>query len=166
MRKLVWMLGCAVLFGLGSRLPAQAQDDNDLAKNWDLRAGFFVPERGFARAAEGDIWFTLGLERDVYTGERFRGTVSIDYYGSGGVYSVPIQLNLRAETGRLRYGAGAGLAMAHDFNQGTTAFTYNLLVGFNLTEGRNPVTADVRYLFAHTGGGALNGWAFTIGSHF
>ena len=166
MRKFVWMLGCAALFGLASRMPAQAQVGDDLTKDWDLRAGFFVPERGNVRAAEGDIWFTLGLERTFYNGERFRGTVSIDYYGSGKVYAVPITLNLRGETGRLRYGAGAGLAMAHDLSHGTTAFTYNLLVGYNVTQSRNPVTADIRYIFTHTTGGELNGWAFTIGSHF
>ena len=166
MRKLVWMLGCAALLGLGSRLPAQAQGEQDLTKNWDLRAGFFVPERGAARAAEGDVWFNIGLEREFYTSERYRGTVSVDYYGSSRLYSVPITLNLRANTGRLRYGAGAGLAMTHDMDHGATAFTYNLLVGYNLSEGRNPITADVRYLFANTGGGTLNGWAFTLGAHF
>jgi hypothetical protein len=160
------MLGCAVLFGLGSRIPAQAQMDQDLTKNWDVRAGFFVPERGNARSAEGDVWFTIGLERDFFANERYRGTVSVDYYGSSRLYSVPIMLNLRSSTGRLRYGAGAGLAMTHDFDHGTTAFTYNLLVGYEVSQGRNPITADVRYLYAHTGGGTLNGWAFTIGSHF
>lgn len=166
MRKLVWMLGCALLFAAGSRIPAQAQLEQDLTKNWDLRAGFFVPERGIARSVEGDVWFTIGLERDFYTSERFRGTVSIDYYGSGTLYSVPIMVNLRSETHRLRYGGGAGLAMTHDLSHGTTAFTFNLLVGYNLTQGRSPVTADLRYLFANTGGGTLNGWAFTLGAHF
>jgi hypothetical protein len=164
-RKLVWMLGCAVLFALGS-LPAHAQLDRELSKNWDMRAGFFVPERGISRAAEGDIWFTAGLEREFFFTDRYSGTVSVDYYGSGGIYSIPITVNLRGTTNRLRYGAGAGIALSHDPNGGSTAFTYNLLLGYELTEGRTPLTADVRYRFVNRDGGWLNGWTFTIGSRF
>ena len=53
-----------------------------------------------------------------------------------------------------------------DLVHGETAFTYNLLLGYEVTQSRNPVTADIRYLFTHTKGGDLNGWAFTLGSRF
>src|SRR3989442_498825 len=87
-----------------SKLPAHAQD-TDLSHGWDVRAGFFVPEQQAARTAEGDLWFTIGVERAVYEAERWKGTISVDYYGSGSLYNIPICVNLRGNTARLRYGA-------------------------------------------------------------
>jgi len=161
-----WILGCALLVGLGSRVPAQAQGDIDLRRNWDLRAGFFLPEREAARSAEGDIWFTIGAERVFYETEHWNGTISIDYYGSGRIYNVPITLNVRGETNRLRYGAGAGIGISHDLNEGILGFAANFLGGYTLVEGANPLVADIRYHYLSTGGGQLNGWTFTIGYRF
>jgi hypothetical protein len=166
-RKFGWLLGC-ILF-LGSSIQALAQvgaDANDLGRGWDLRAGFFVPERQAPRSAEGDIWLTIGAERRFYETDRYIGTISIDYYGSGKIYNVPITVNARGETHRLRYGAGAGIGISHDLAEGKTGFTYNLLLGYVLTQGANPIVADVRYMYLSTGGGNLNGWAFTLGFRF
>jgi hypothetical protein len=165
-RKFLSVAGCALLLAVGAYAPAQAQGgDQDLVRNWDLRAGFFIPEREPARSAEGDLWFTIGAEKPFYFADRWQGTISIDYYGSGGLYNVPITINARVTTGRLRYGAGAGVGISHDLNRGILGFTYNLMVGYELTESLNPVFADIRYLFLSTSG-ELNGWAFTIGRKF
>ena len=168
MRKFFCFLGCALLLGTAGYIPAQAQvrGDTELGRNWDLRIGVFVPERQAARSKGGDVWFTVGAERSVYDQERFRGTFSVDYYGSGGIYNIPIQINLRAETHRLRYGAGVGVSIGHDVNQGITNFAYNLLLGYSLTQSGNPIYLDVRYLGVGRSDGALNGWAFTFGYHF
>jgi len=165
-KRLAWIVGCALAIAAGSRAPASAQADPELAANWDLRAGFFIPEREVSRRAEGDLWFTIGAEKAVYVTDRWKGTISVDYYGSGRTYNIPIALNIRGESQRLRYGAGAGVGISHDLSEGQTGFHYNLLLGYALTEGVNPLTVDVRYMFLSTGHGQLNGWAFTLGYHY
>jgi len=77
-----------IALGAVAVMPAKAQSDLDLTKNWTLRAGFFTPERQGPRDAEGDIWFTVGGEREVFNADRYKGTVSLDYYGSSNVYNV------------------------------------------------------------------------------
>lgn len=166
MRKLGWFLGCALLLVMGSRIPAQAAGDNELSRNWDFRLGFFLPEREAPRRQEGDIWLAFGVERTFYELERYRGSISIDYYGSAKIYNVPITLNLRSETGGLRFGAGAGFGISHDLEEGILGFAYNLMIGYTILEGPNKLTFDVRYLGLSTGGGQLNGWGFTIGYRF
>lgn len=166
MKKLGWILGCALLVALGSRLPAQAQRDDDLRRNWELRLGFFIPEREQARAREGDIWLNIGAEREFYQAEHWSGTISIDYYGSGSIYNVPITLNVRTVKNRLRLGAGAGIGVSHDLNEGILGFAANLLAGYTLVEGANPLNGDVRWHYLSTGGGQLNGWSFTLGYRF
>ncbi len=169
MKKFLWVVAGALLLGVGSRTPARAQNplgDTELSHGWDIRLGFFIPEREAARSAEGDVWLTAGIERDVFQMDRWRGTFSVDYYGSGPVYNVPFTLNVRGDTQRVRFGAGAGIGLSHDLQRGQNGFTYNLLVGYILKQGANPVTADIRYMGLSTGNGALNGWAFTLGFHF
>src|SRR5207249_4738887 len=153
----------------GGRTPASAQvvgSDNELGKNWELKLGFFIPERESSRAAEGDVWFAVGAERAVYSAERWKGTFSIDYYGSGRTYNIPITLNARGESQRIRYGGGAGIGLSHGLSEGHTGFAYNLLVGYVLKQGANPVTADIRYQGLSTSHSELNGWDFTLGLHF
>ena len=168
MRKFCWIAGCAaVLLVGGVSAKAQARSgDTDLNRGWDLRAGFFVPENAASRAQEGDVWFTIGAERAVYEIERWKGTISVDYYGADGIYNVPITINARGTTHGLRYGAGAGIGISHDLNEGILGFTYNVLVGYTLMKGPNEVAFDIRYMGLSTGQNALNGWAFTIGYHF
>lgn len=170
MKKIGWFLGCGLLLSLfltvSGRASAQLPTDTDLTRNWDIRAGFFLPEREGPRAAEGDVWFTIGAERAFFFYGRYQGTLSIDYYGSGNFYNVPLQINARGETQRFRYGVGAGIGIGHVPGEGKTGFDYNLLVGYTLYQGNNPVTGDIRYHFHSVSNGALNGWLFTIGYHF
>lgn len=155
----------AALILAGLSVSARAAD-NELGRNWTIRAGFFIPENEAPRRAQGDIWFTVGAERPFYTAERWEGTFSIDYYGAGGVYNIPITLNARGETNRLRYGIGAGVGISHDLTDGILGFSYNLLIGYTVMEGASPVVADIRYQGLSTGSRDLNGWQFTLGLRF
>jgi len=148
--------------GTGS---AKAQAGDDLSKNWDLRAGIFTPERAVSRQKEGDVWFTIGAERVVYTSERYVGSFSVDYYGSGSLYSVPIQFNLQATTHNFRYGVGAGVGVSHDLTRGITNFAYNAGIGYSFPQGKNVINTDLHYHFLN-GSGELNGWSFTVGGRF
>ena len=167
MKRFGWVVGCALLLGIGSRMPAGAQaSDVELTRDWVVHAGLFMPQRGAARDAKGNVWLTAGVERPVFEVDRARATFAVDYYGAGPVYCVPITINLRAETQGVRFGAGIGLGLSHDLDRGMRGVAYNLLVGYELTHGENPLTADVRYMGLSTGGGQLNGVAVTLGYHF
>jgi hypothetical protein len=164
-KRFAWIFGAAALALAGFTSNARAED-RELSKDWTLRAGFFIPEREAPRSQEGDLWFTIGAEKSIYKAERWDGTFSVDYYGSGKIYNIPITVNARGETNRLRYGIGAGVGISHDLSQGKTGFSWNALLGYTLIQGANPVTADVRYQFLSTGSGALNGFQFTVGYHY
>ncbi len=163
--KRTWSIfGCAALMLTLAGASASAQRNNELVRDWNVRAGFFVPEREASRAQEGDVWFTIGVDRTVYNAvDRITGNLSVDYYGSGSLYSVPIMLNGVYQTHHFRAMAGAGIGISHDLSEGKTGFAYNLGVGYGLSHN---TSFDVRYMGLSTGGGALNGWAFTISGHF
>lgn len=165
MRKILWFVGCVLMLGVGHVTAAKADADQDLTKNWNLRAGFFVPERQASRQAEGDLWFTIGAERDFKTMERYKLSISMDYYGSGSLYNIPIKINAIGVTNKLRYGVGAGVGISHDMQHGIMGFAYHLMVGYNVGEGANPLAVELKYNVQSTSS-ALNGFSFTIGGHF
>ncbi len=163
MRRIAWLISCTALLCLG--VAAQAQmDTGEFGKDWDLRVGMFIPESGVARDAQGDVWFTVGAEHTLNYQERYRVTLSLDYYGSGDLYAVPILFNARGETNRLRYGAGIGVGMGSGTDGWSVGFAFNLMVGAYLTQGSNPIFADLRYMGTNISG--LNGWALTVGKTF
>ncbi len=161
-----WFLVCALVIGLAGRAQAQTPEGGELGSNWDLRAGFMIPESEAMRNASSDIWLTIGAERAIYEGERYRGTLSIDYYGKDNKYNIPIQLNVRTETNRLHYGVGAGVSFGNGLTRSTTAFAYNLMVGYSVIQGPKPVVAEIRYRGVAHGKGEMNGWAITVGTRF
>jgi len=165
-KKFGWVAACALLLAVGSRLPAEAQREEDLGRNWDVHAGIFVPQRGAARDAKGNVWFTAGAEKPVFEIERWRATFGVDYYGAGNVYNVPITLNLRGDSQGIRYGLGVGVGISHDVEQGVLGIAYNILIGYMLRSGVNPATIDLRYMGQTTGSGQLNGLALTLGYRF
>jgi hypothetical protein len=142
------IIGCAALVLTLCGASANAQRNNELMRNWDVRMGFFIPERESSRAAEGDVWFTLGVDRTVYTADRLKVSMSVDYYGSGSLYNVPVLLNLRHETHKIRLFAGAGIGVSHDMTEGKTGFAYNLGIGYDMSSA---ITFDVRYIGLSTG---------------
>ncbi len=165
MKRFACLLGCAALLWFAGAARAQGTLSQDLGSNWDLRIGFFVSTSDAASDAEGDVWFTAGAERPFYYQDRYSVTLSFDYYGSGGIYTVPICANIRGVTDRLRYGAGLGAGLGHGVNGWAIGLAYNVLLGINLTEGPNPLMFDVRYL-GQANDASLNGWAFTLGKTF
>ena len=167
MKRLGWVVGCALLLGIGSRTPATAQQrDEELTRDWIVHAGLFMPQRGAARDAKGNVWFTAGVERPVFEVDRWRATFGLDYYGAGEVYNFPITINLRGDTQGIRFGGGVGVGISHDLTRGMRGVAYNFLLGYELTHGLNPLTADLRYMGLTTGGGQLNGLALTLGYRF
>ncbi|HSV73104.1 MAG TPA: hypothetical protein VLH79_05030 [Chthonomonadales bacterium] len=165
MKRFVWLLGCLTVLALGAAQPAQAQFDDELARDWQLRLGFFVPESEQARGAVGDVWLSFGAERVMHLDERYDLSLSIEYYGRDNIYNVPVLVNLGATTHRMRYAVGAGISLGRDVHRGRTNFAYKLMVGYELTEGMNPITFDVSYRGTGTSP-TLNGWSFLFGKRF
>jgi len=165
-KKVISLLACALAFGAPAVALGQYSGDQELGKGWDLRAGIFVPEKKASRAKGGDVWLTLGAERAFYEADRWRATLSIDYYGAESIYSVPLSLNVRGNSQGLRYGVGAGLSLGHDVEKGMAGLAYNVLVGYELQAGASPVTIDLRYLGTNASRQELNGWALTVGYSF
>jgi hypothetical protein len=165
-KKLVSLLVCALVVGAPVAALAQFTGDSELSKHWNLRVGFFVPEKKVSRDLGGDVWLALGAERAFYEVDRWKTTVSIDYYGAEDIYSVPMCLNLRGNSQGLRYGAGVGLSLGHDVEKGISALAYNLMVGYEVTTGANPITVDLRYLGTNASRQELNGWSLVVGYSF
>lgn len=165
--KRVWaLLVCGLVFGAPAVARAQFTGDTELSRNWELRAGLFVPEKKVSRSKGGDVWLAIGAERAFYEADRWRATISVDYYGAEDIYSVPFSLNVRGSSQGLRYGAGAGLSLGHDVQKGMSALAYNLLVGYELMAGGNAITIDLRYLGTNASRQELNGWSLTVGYRF
>lgn len=166
MKRHLAFLVCALAVAVPSVARAQFTGDQELSSNWELRAGLFVPEKKVSRQKGGDVWLTIGAEHTFYEADRWRGTVSVDYYGAENIYSVPFCLNLRGTSQGLRYGAGAGLSLGHDVVKGMSALAYNFLVGYELRAGGNPITVDLRYLGTNASRQELNGWSLAVGYRF
>jgi hypothetical protein len=161
---MLFAVALALVMGGGAKAQSTS-GDTLLSKGWDVRLGFFIPDRGNAKAAEGDVWFTAGIERAFYQHGRHTVGLSVDYYGSGKVYNVPILVNVHGESKRFRYGAGVGVSMGHDLTRGTNGFAYQLGIGYVLTQGPSPIVFDIRYRGVGNAG-ELNGVSFTLGGHF
>ena len=167
MKRFGWVVGCALLLGIVGRVPAEAQQrDEELTRDWSIHAGIFFPTDDDARDAKGNIWGTIGVERPIYVLDRWQATFGVDYYGAGEIYNVPITVNVRGHSEGIRYGLGVGLGLSHDLERGMRGVAYNFLVGYEITRGDKPITADLRYMGLTTGDGALNGFALTLGMSF
>lgn len=163
MRKIGWLFSLLLVAGAAAQARAQSTADAEFARDWELRIGFFIPETDRARAAEGDVWIGAGAEKQFFQNDRYRATLSVDYYGSGKMYNIPVMINARAATNRFRYGAGAGGSFGHDQDRGRNSFVYNIMLGYELTQSSRPITFEFRYIRTGTTR-SLNGWMFTIGT--
>ena len=155
----------AVLLFLGFSAGAKAQQE-EISKDWSIRAGFFIPQRGAASDKGGNVWPTFGAEHILYNTNQMTTTFSMDYYGSGNMYAIPFQLNLRSEKNRLRMGVGAGYSVGHDLDRGVNAVSFSALIGYTISQGLHPIALDVRYLGTTNASEELNGVAFTIGIQY
>jgi len=165
-KKIVSLLVCAIVIGAPTAALAQFTGDSELSKNWDLRVGFFVPEKKVSRDFGGDVWLAIGAEHMFYEADRWKGTISLDYYGAEKIYNVPLCINARGKSEGLRYGAGVGFSLGHNVEKGLSALAYNLEVGYEITSGLNPISVDLRYLGATASRQELNGWSLVVGYGF
>lgn len=168
MKTFLALLVSGVLLGASAASQAQFAADSDLSKNWELRAGIFVPEKKASRSKGGDVWLTLGAERAFYETETWKATISVDFYGAHkkNLYSVPFSFNFRGSATGVRYGVGAGLSLGHDLDRGIASLAYNALIGYQFATGGNPVNVDLRYLGTVASRQELNGWALSVGYQF
>ncbi|CEK15676.1 hypothetical protein CWRG_01234 [Chthonomonas calidirosea] len=166
------MLALALCMGgllLGS--PARAQEDNyslpELSRDWTVRIGLWVAQSKTARSVEGDVGISGLVQRRVYAGGTYDLLVGIGYNGFDKVYSVPLTLEIQAFRGNLRYGIGAGYSFGKRLNgRGSNGAVLNLLVGYQLTHGTNPVSVDLRYFFVSGSNDELDGYSLTLGYQF
>ena len=165
MKQFGLLLG--MLLALGSCGTAKAEiGENSLAHNWGARLGFFVPERDSVRSATNDVWLNFGVDHTFYDNGMVKGVFSIDYYGSNGTYNIPFLFNAETEKNNWRMGAGLGINVGHDLDKGLTSMAYDLLVGYSISKGLNPINFDVRYIGTTRSNSQLNGWSFTLGIGF
>lgn len=166
----IWALALMVMMGMAiAPRVAHAQSDAtpELSRDWNVRAGLFVPNSRATRSKGGEVGFSGMVERRVYRGDAFDVTVGIGYNGMDQVYSVPVQINLIARKANLRYGAGVG----YSFNKrldgsGSNGTALSLILGYTPVHGKNPISVDLRYFFIGGSSSELDGYSLTIGAQF
>lgn len=167
---LLLALTFSLLTAPGALRTACAQSDEgtpDLQKNWHLRVGLFVPQSQTTRGTTGEVGFSGIVERTVYQAPTYELNVGIGYNGWDTVYSVPITITGIAHHGNARYGAAVGYAFGKKVNgRGTSGAVLGLLVGYQLTRGATPLSADLRYNFITGSNSELDGYSLTIGTKF
>jgi hypothetical protein len=163
------MLVGACLLMLPGIAHAQTNDTEtpELQKDWNLRVGLFIPQMDAARGAMGDVGISGIAERTVYRTLDYELNVGIGYNGFDRVYSVPIMITGIGHHRKVRYGLGAGYAFGKRIDgRGTSGAVIGLLLGYQITTGKNPLSADLRYNFISGSDNELDGYSLTIGTQF
>lgn len=164
-----------VVLGMGALLmscPARAQvEDNystpELSRDWTVRVGLWIAQSQAARSKIGDVGFSGLVQRRVYAGGTYDLLVGIGYNGFNNVYSVPITAEIQAFRGNLRYGVGAGYSFGKRLNgRGSNGAVLNLLLGYQIRYGTNPISVDLRYYFVSGSSNELDGYSLTLGYRF
>ena len=185
---LVLVLGMfALLLPGGARAQTGEGGDQipELSQDWNVRVGLYVLQSKTARGRSGEVGFSGNVERRVYAGRGYDVNIGIGYNGYDQIYSVPITANIIAFNGNVRYGAGAGYAFGRRNNdlpaqpgigvgnqfgtsttRGTSGTVLDLLLGYQLTHGRNPLSVDLRYFFIGGSSDSLDGYSLTLGMKF
>ena len=159
------MLGIGMLVAPGA---AKAQDANaELSKDWSIRVGTYVYQSQTTRSQNGEIGFSGIVERTVYRGAQYDVTVGLGYNGWDSVYSVPVMVNGIMHKANLRYGGGVGYAFSKRLDgQGTNGTALSLLLGYQFSKSRNPLSIDARYYFVGGSSNELDGLSITFGGTF
>ena len=167
-----WGAALALMLGIGLMMPpkaAQAQEpiSAELQKDWSIRVGLYLYNSQATRSANGEVGFSGIVERTVYHGDVFDVNVGIGYNGWDRVYSVPIMVNGIVHKNNLRFGGGLGYAFNKRVDgRGASGTAMSLLVGYQLSQGRAPLSIDVRYFFLGGTDSELDGWSLTLGGKF
>jgi hypothetical protein len=159
------LLGACLLLVPGA---ARAQIESaPLARDWNLRVGLFIPQMHAARAASSDVGFSGMVERTVNRGQDYDINVGIGYNGWDSVYSVPVMVNGIWHHNFARYGFGAGYAFGKRISgRSMQGAVIGLLLGYEVSHGRNPVSVDLRYNFISGANNELDGYSLTVGTQF
>ena len=139
---------------------AQVGGTTDLSTDWSLRLGVFFLHNG-------DLGFSGMIERRVHYSPEYDITLGIGYNGLNSVYSVPIMLNIIGKHDNVRYGGGVG----YSFGKRTegpsfTGVAFDVILGYQLTHGRNPMNLDLRWYFITGASSELDGPSLTWGIQF
>lgn len=165
---LIPAVGALLIAGAATQAAAQESKPMGLS----IRAGLFFPSDSAARD-EGKTWFAFGGEfrlSDLQLGAADPAytahlSVSADFFGKGDYRNVPVLLNYVGRTNELYYSAGAGLGFARlPSGTGTedkTRFAYQLSIGYDFQQGRNPFFAEAKYFGSSES--ALSGFGVYIG---
>ncbi|MCS6829076.1 MAG: hypothetical protein RMM08_00300 [Armatimonadota bacterium] len=177
MKRLWFALTAAVVLTTWA-VPAFAQwGEETSGNNLRVRIGAFFPSKSISRN-EANTWFAAGvdyvLKRDVAISEGYAADMglSVDYYGSGEVYNVPVLLNYWGKVGSgLSYTAGVGVGFSKRPVSGDTktGFAYSIGVGYDFTIGQAGGTQlflDVRYNGLTGTDSEHNGFAVYLGARF
>jgi hypothetical protein len=176
--KRAWLTFAAALVLAVWTVPAFAQWGGETqGNNLRVRIGAFFPSKSISRD-EANTWFGAGvdyvLKREVVVSEGYAADlgVSLDYYGSGDVYNVPVLLNYWGKIGNgLSYTAGVGVGFSKRPVSGDTktGFAYSIGVGYDLSFGEGMGTQlflEVRYNGLTGTDNEHNGFAVYLGAKF
>ncbi|GEM_PF-2025889 len=147
---------------------AQGNDElPELSKDWTVRVGLYIFQSETARNVQGAVGISGVAERTVYYGAGYDVNIGVGYNGFDRVYNVPILINIIGKQGKYRYGAGAGYSFGKRIDgRGLSGGALSLILGYQLTMGKNPLSADLRYLFISGANNELDGYSFTLGLRF
>ena len=167
-----WGAALALALGMGMMMTpnaAKAQEpiSAELAKDWAIRIGVYIYNSQATRSANGEVGISGLVERTVYHGDQYDVNVGIGYNGFDRVYSIPIQITGILHKNNLRYGGGVGYSFGKRVDgRGTSGTALSLLVGYQLSQGRSPLSVDLRYYFTSGNDSELDGYSLTIGGKF
>ncbi len=170
----IWGAAMLLLLGMGLTLApnaahaqSRAEDTPELSRDWTARIGLFVFNNQAARNKVGAVGISGLVERTVYYGLGYDVNIGIGYNGYDDVYSVPLTVAIIGHQNRLRYGAGAGYSFGKRISgAGSNGAVLTLILGWQLSSGRNPTSADLRYNFIAGSDNELDGFSLTYGIKF
>lgn len=163
--KILLSATLALLASVSAFGAADANNGETTPIGVSLRLGGFFPLDRAARN-EANVWVNGGLDyklkdlgefqmkkgnKPLVVGQTAALTLSLDYTGKGDWSSVPVHVNYMLSSANTFYFAGLGVAFTRyptssGDTQSKARFSYQLGVGFDLTTGRTPVFAQVKYI--------------------
>ncbi len=175
--KRLWFVFAVVAVLVVWTVPAFAQwGEETTGNNLRVRVGAFFPTESASRD-EANTWLNVGLDyvlkRDVVVTEGYTADLgaSIDYYGSGDVYNVPVLVNYWGKIGSgFGYTAGIGVGFSKRLNGDTkTGFAYTIGLSYDLNvgqEGGTQLFIDVRFNGLTGTDNEHNGFVVGLGARF
>ncbi len=159
------MLGIGMLLTPGAA-KAQGQG-SELNQDWAIRVGLYLYQSQTTRDANGTVGFSGMVERTVYRGAQYDVNVGIGYNGWDTVYSVPVMVTGILHQANLRYGGGVGYSFnKRQSGEASNGTAISLLLGYQFSRSKNPLSIDARYMFIGGSSNELDGLSITFGGTF